>query len=77
MAAEAHALFPSGLTHDSRLLTPYGIYVERAEGSHKWDVDGNDYVDYFGGHGALILGHGQSRYPCRCPWGPRRWYALR
>lgn len=58
LAAEAHALFPSGLTHDSRHLTPYGIYVERAEGSHKWDVDGNDYVDYFGGHGALILGHG-------------------
>jgi glutamate-1-semialdehyde 2,1-aminomutase len=24
----------------------------------KWDVDGNEYVDYFGGHGALILGHG-------------------
>ena len=23
----------------------------------KWDIDGNEYVDYFGGHGALILGH--------------------
>ena len=23
----------------------------------KWDVDGNKYVDYFGGHGSLILGH--------------------
>ncbi len=58
LAAEARALFPSGLTHDSRHLTPYGIYVERAEGSRKRDVDGNEYVDYFGGHGALILGHG-------------------
>ena len=24
---------------------------------HKWDVDGNEYVDYPGGHGALLLGH--------------------
>lgn len=60
LAAEAHTLLPSGLTHDSRRLAPYGIYVERAEGSRKWDVDGNDYVDYFGGHGALLLGHGHA-----------------
>jgi len=26
-------------------------------GSRKWDVDGHEYVDYFGGHGALLLGH--------------------
>ena len=26
-------------------------------GPRKWDVDGNEYVDYFGGHGALLLGH--------------------
>jgi glutamate-1-semialdehyde 2,1-aminomutase len=38
-------------------LRPYPLYVERAAGSRKWDVDGNEYVDYFGGHGALILGH--------------------
>jgi len=38
-------------------LEPYPIYVERAAGSRKWDVDGNEYVDYSGGHGALLLGH--------------------
>jgi glutamate-1-semialdehyde 2,1-aminomutase len=32
------------------------IYVT-TPGSRKWDVDGNEYVDYFGGHGALMLGH--------------------
>ncbi len=58
LAEAAGQLFPSGLTHDSRYLRPYGIYVEKAEGSRKWDVDGNEYVDYFGGHGALLLGHG-------------------
>ena len=57
LAKQAGALFPSGITHDSRYLEPYGVYIERADGPHKWDVDGNRYVDFFGGHGALILGH--------------------
>jgi glutamate-1-semialdehyde 2,1-aminomutase len=50
-------VIPAGLTHDSRTLSPYPIHVERAAGPRKWDVDGNELVDYFGGHGALILGH--------------------
>ena len=53
----ASSIFPSGIVHDSRRLLPYPIYVERALGSRKWDVDGNEYVDYHGGHGSLILGH--------------------
>ena len=54
----AKALLPDGVTHVGRFLEPHPIYVERAAGSRKWDVDGNEYVDYLGGHGALILGHG-------------------
>jgi glutamate-1-semialdehyde 2,1-aminomutase len=54
---KARAVFPSGVTHDSRYLLPYPIFIARADGAHKWDVDGNEYVDYFGGHGALLLGH--------------------
>lgn len=57
LANEARTLFPNGVTHDARILSPYGIYIERAQGPHKWDVDGNRYVDFFGGHGALLLGH--------------------
>jgi glutamate-1-semialdehyde 2,1-aminomutase len=56
-SAKAARLFPSGITHDSRYLEPYGLYIDRAKGPRKWDVDGNAYVDYFGGHGALLLGH--------------------
>ena len=57
LAQQAAELFPSGVTHDSRHLEPYGPYIERALGALKWDVDGNEYIDYFGGHGALLLGH--------------------
>ncbi len=49
---------PGGLTHDARRLTPFPIYLESAQGSHKRDVDGHEYIDYWMGHGALILGHG-------------------
>ena len=55
--AEAREVLPAGLTHDSRITSPYPIYVARAAGPRKWDVDGNEYVDYFGGHGALLFGH--------------------
>jgi glutamate-1-semialdehyde 2,1-aminomutase len=53
----AKAAFPSGLTHDSRVLDPYTLFVDHAAGPRKWCVDGHEYVDYFGGHGALLLGH--------------------
>jgi len=57
LASRSRELFPSGITHEARFLEPYGIFVERAQGARKWDVDGNVYIDYFGGHGALLLGH--------------------
>src|SRR5690349_24691616 len=53
----AKAVLPDGVTHVGRFLEPHPIYIERAAGSRKMDVDGNEYVDYLGGHGALILGH--------------------
>jgi len=46
-----------GATHSSRILEPFRPYITRALGSRKWDIDGNEYIDYVLGHGALILGH--------------------
>src|SRR5207244_6628709 len=56
-ALRAAEMFPGGITRDSRYIEPYGLYIARAQGPRKWDVDGRCYVDYFGGHGALLLGH--------------------
>jgi glutamate-1-semialdehyde 2,1-aminomutase/spore coat polysaccharide biosynthesis protein SpsF len=39
---------------------PFGvspIFLERGEGSHVWDVDGNEYIDYAMALGPVILGH--------------------
>ena len=54
---EAKKVFPGGVTHDTRYLMPFPIYATHGEGPLKWDVDGNEYVDYVSGHGALLLGH--------------------
>jgi glutamate-1-semialdehyde 2,1-aminomutase len=53
----AGAIFPNGVTHDLRYLDPFPIYVEHARGAYKWDVDGHRLIDYWSGHGALLLGH--------------------
>ena len=43
--------------HDLRYFEPIPLYIERAKGGRKWDVDGNEYVDFLLGNGALLLGH--------------------
>jgi glutamate-1-semialdehyde 2,1-aminomutase len=48
----------AGITHDIRHLKPFPIYVDRAQGTRKWTVDGQELIDYWMGHGALFLGHG-------------------
>ncbi|HEY7521335.1 MAG TPA: aminotransferase class III-fold pyridoxal phosphate-dependent enzyme [Methylomirabilota bacterium] len=57
LADRARAAIPGGITHDIRHLVPFPVYIERARGTRKWDVDGHEYVDYWMGHGALFLGH--------------------
>jgi len=57
LAERARRAIPGGITHDIRHLAPFPTYIERAGGTRKWDVDGNEYVDYWMGHGALFLGH--------------------
>src|SRR5256885_4979192 len=54
---QAREVFPDGVTHDLRHLEPFPVYVDRAAGAHKWDVDGHRLIDYWSGHGSLLLGH--------------------
>jgi glutamate-1-semialdehyde 2,1-aminomutase len=54
---QAASTFPAGVTHDTRHLEPFPVYVTHAKGPRKWDVDGNEYIDYVSGHGSLLLGH--------------------
>ena len=48
---------PLGVPSSFQAGDPYPIYVERGQGSHVWDVDGNEYLDFHGGFGVGIAGH--------------------
>lgn len=57
---EAAALMPGGVNSPVRAFRAVGgtpLFIERGKGGHIWDVDGNEYVDFVGSWGPLILGH--------------------
>ncbi|PUA31446.1 MAG: hypothetical protein B9J98_06250 [Candidatus Terraquivivens tikiterensis] len=54
---EAKRFLPGGVTYAIKYWEPYPVYVSRAKGSRVWDVDGNEYVDFWMGHAAIIMGH--------------------
>ncbi|WP_425800568.1 glutamate-1-semialdehyde 2,1-aminomutase [Desulfitobacterium sp. Sab5] len=56
----AKAVIPGGVNSPVRAFRSVGrdpVFIERGEGSHLWDIDGNSYIDYVGSWGPLILGH--------------------
>ncbi len=57
MSDAANHLFPDGVTHDGRYMSPFPVYITRANGSKKWGLEDKQFIDYWAGHGALLLGH--------------------
>ncbi len=51
------SLFAGGITHQTRFTSPFPAYFEYAEGAFKYDVDGNQIIDYIMGNGSLMMGH--------------------
>jgi glutamate-1-semialdehyde 2,1-aminomutase len=59
----AQKLIPGGVNSPVRAFRGVGgspLFIARGEGSRIWDADGNEYIDYVGSWGPLILGH---RFP--------------
>ena len=56
LADRGRRLFPDGVTHDIRRFDPFTMYMDHGAGPRKWDIDGNEYIDYRTGHGSMILG---------------------
>ncbi len=53
----AEISLPGGVDGNIKFRAPFPIFLSKARGSHIWDVDGNEYIDYNLSYGALILGH--------------------
>ncbi len=62
--AEAQKHMPGGVNSPVRAFKSVGrdpLYIERAKGSKIYDVDGNEFIDYIGSWGPMILGHANDR----------------
>lgn len=56
----AKTLFPGGVNSPVRAFKSVGgtpIFFQKGKGSHVWDIDGNEFIDYCCSWGPLILGH--------------------
>ena len=56
----ARQVTPGGVNSPVRAFGSVGgtpLFMERAQGSRLWDVDGNEYIDAIGSWGPMILGH--------------------
>ncbi len=61
--ARAQKLIPGGVNSPVRAFRSVGgapLFIARADGSRIFDVDGNEYIDYVGSWGPMLLGH---RFP--------------
>src|SRR6266478_6087991 len=57
---QALEVIPGGVNSPVRAFRSVGgnpLFIARGEGSHIFDVDGNEYIDYVGSWGPLLLGH--------------------
>lgn len=54
---EAKKVIPSGVNSPVRFFTPYPFFTKKSDGAYIWDEEGNRYIDYCNGYGALLLGH--------------------
>jgi glutamate-1-semialdehyde 2,1-aminomutase len=62
--ARAQQSLVEGVNSPSRgaaVYSPGPIVLERGQGSHVWDVDGNEYIDFMMSFGALIQGHAHPK----------------
>ena len=58
--AEAQKYIPGGVNSPVRSFKSVGgtpPFIARGQGARVWDVDGNEYIDYLGSWGPLVLGH--------------------
>jgi len=61
---EAQRYIPGGVNSPVRAFRAVGgtpLFIQRAQGAHIWDVDGNEYIDYVASWGPMIAGHAHPR----------------
>lgn len=57
LSARARASLPGGVSHELRYRDPHPVFIDRAQGAEKWDVEGRRYIDFKMGSASQMLGH--------------------
>jgi glutamate-1-semialdehyde 2,1-aminomutase len=57
MYERARRVIPAGVTRPFRFFEPYPFYVKKAYKNKVIDLENKEYIDFWMGHGALVLGH--------------------
>ena len=55
--ARARETLACGIGSSYQWRDPWPIYLKEGKGSHLWDIDGNEYLDYLNGFGSMVQGH--------------------
>ena len=50
------------MSHLFDVYPRYNIAIERANGHHVYDAEGQEYLDFYGGHGVISIGHSHPTY---------------
>ena len=61
---KAKKYFPGGVNSPVRAFRSVGgtpLFIQKGKGSHIWDADGNEFIDFCGSWGPLILGHANDK----------------
>ena len=53
---QARKYIPGGVQHNLAFNYPFPIAIEKTEGAHLWDADGNRYIDFLQAGGPTVLG---------------------
>ena len=57
MFARARSSMVNGVPSSYQVRAPWPIYLDSGLGSHVWDVDGNEMIDFHNGFGSMVQGH--------------------
>ena len=50
-----------GVASSWQASPPHAIYIDHGQGNRLWDIDGNEYIDFHLGYGAMVVGHAHPK----------------
>ena len=57
----AERTIAGGVASSWQASPPHAIYIDHGLGNRLWDIDGNEYLDFHLGYGAMVAGHAHPK----------------